>query len=213
MFKSRTITISLRFYVSFALAAMLGRLRGRRHQPARHDHRPGHRPARPRLEGRRRQPPRLHAARRRGARHRLWSARCSPRSATRTPPHRRRPPRSRSSRSPGRRSAPTTGRSSPRSAWPRCSSGWPSPAAGWRWRPPSCWARSVVVWTIRAWAERATGDDRANLEIYRQVVEPIRLPIGALLLVGRHDRRLLPGAAHAAQHATARPRCSASSAR
>ncbi len=42
---------------------------------------------------------------------------------------------------------------------------------------------SVVVWTIRAWAERATGDDRANLEIYRQVVEPIRLPIGALLLV------------------------------
>ena len=42
---------------------------------------------------------------------------------------------------------------------------------------------SVVVWTIRAWAERATGDDRANLELYRQVVEPVRLPIGALLLV------------------------------
>ena len=42
---------------------------------------------------------------------------------------------------------------------------------------------AVVVWTIRAWAERATGDDRANLELYRQVVEPVRLPIGALLLV------------------------------
>ncbi len=42
---------------------------------------------------------------------------------------------------------------------------------------------AVVVWTIRAWAERATGDDRANLELYRQVVEPVRLPFGALLLV------------------------------
>jgi len=42
---------------------------------------------------------------------------------------------------------------------------------------------SVVVWSLRAWAERATGDDRANLEIYRQIVEPIRLPIGAVLLV------------------------------
>ena len=36
---------------------------------------------------------------------------------------------------------------------------------------------------MRAWAERATGDDRANLELYRQVVEPVRLPFGALLLV------------------------------
>jgi len=42
---------------------------------------------------------------------------------------------------------------------------------------------SIVVWTIRAWAERATGDDRANLELYRHIAEPIRLPIGAVLLV------------------------------
>jgi hypothetical protein len=45
-------------------------------------------------------------------------------------------------------------------------------------------AATAVMWTIRAWSERATGDDRANLEVYRQVVEPIRLPFGALLIVG-----------------------------
>jgi hypothetical protein len=43
---------------------------------------------------------------------------------------------------------------------------------------------SAVMWTVRAWAERATGSDRANLEAYHQVVEPLRLPITALLVVG-----------------------------
>jgi hypothetical protein len=44
-------------------------------------------------------------------------------------------------------------------------------------------AASTVMWTVRAWAERATGDDRVNLELYRQIAEPMRLPITALLAV------------------------------
>ena len=44
-------------------------------------------------------------------------------------------------------------------------------------------AASVVVWTLRSWAERATGDDLANLELYQQLVEPLRLPVLALVLV------------------------------
>ncbi len=43
---------------------------------------------------------------------------------------------------------------------------------------------TVFMWTIRAWAERATGDDETNLRLYQQLVEPIRLPVTALLLVG-----------------------------
>jgi hypothetical protein len=43
---------------------------------------------------------------------------------------------------------------------------------------------TVMMWTMRAWAERATGDDRTNLRLYQQVVEPLRLPVTALLLVG-----------------------------
>ena len=43
---------------------------------------------------------------------------------------------------------------------------------------------SVFMWTARAWAERATGDDTANLELYQQVTEPLRLPVVATLLVG-----------------------------
>jgi hypothetical protein len=42
---------------------------------------------------------------------------------------------------------------------------------------------SVIIWTIRAWAERATGSDRANLQAYQQIVEPVRLPFTALLVV------------------------------
>jgi len=43
---------------------------------------------------------------------------------------------------------------------------------------------AVVMWTMRAWAERATGDDLTNLRLYQQVVEPVRLPLLALLLLG-----------------------------
>ena len=43
---------------------------------------------------------------------------------------------------------------------------------------------TAFMWTVRAWAERATGDDTANVDLYRQVTEPLRLPILALVLVG-----------------------------
>lgn len=42
---------------------------------------------------------------------------------------------------------------------------------------------TMVMWMLRAWAERATGDDEVNLRLYQQVVEPVRLPITAALLV------------------------------
>ena len=44
-------------------------------------------------------------------------------------------------------------------------------------------AAAAFMWTVRAWAERATGDEVANVELYRQVTEPLRLPILALVLV------------------------------
>jgi len=44
-------------------------------------------------------------------------------------------------------------------------------------------AAAFVVWTLRSWAERATGDDRVNLELYQQLIEPLRVPVLALLLV------------------------------
>jgi hypothetical protein len=43
---------------------------------------------------------------------------------------------------------------------------------------------SVVMWTLRAWAERATGSERANVELYQQLVEPIRLPVLSIVLIG-----------------------------
>jgi hypothetical protein len=42
---------------------------------------------------------------------------------------------------------------------------------------------AALMWTLRAWAERATGDERANVEIYRQFVEPIRLPVLSVVLI------------------------------
>ena len=52
------------------------------------------------------------------------------------------------------------------------------------------WAGVVVlvavigVWTFRAWAERATGDDETNMAIYERFINPIRLPFTALVLIG-----------------------------
>jgi hypothetical protein len=43
---------------------------------------------------------------------------------------------------------------------------------------------SALMWTLRAWAERATGDERANVELYQQMVEPIRLPVLSIILIG-----------------------------
>ncbi len=34
-----------------------------------------------------------------------------------------------------------------------------------------------VVWMLRAWAERATGDDRVNRQLYHRLIEPLRIPV------------------------------------
>ncbi len=39
------------------------------------------------------------------------------------------------------------------------------------------------VWTLRTWAERATGDDTANTELYHRFIDPLRTPVLALLSV------------------------------
>ena len=43
---------------------------------------------------------------------------------------------------------------------------------------------SALMWTLRAWAERATGDERSNVELYQQLVEPIRLPALSIIIIG-----------------------------
>jgi hypothetical protein len=45
-------------------------------------------------------------------------------------------------------------------------------------------AVSAVVWTFRAWADRATGDDEVNAAIYHRIIDPMRVPVLALLLIG-----------------------------
>ena len=48
-------------------------------------------------------------------------------------------------------------------------------------------ATLVVVaftWTLRTWAERATGDDHTNAEIYHRFIDPFRVPVISLLLIG-----------------------------
>jgi hypothetical protein len=51
------------------------------------------------------------------------------------------------------------------------------------------------AWTVRAWAERATGDAEVNRQIYARIIDPLRVPVlGALLiafLVGGLSRVLL----------------------
>lgn len=41
----------------------------------------------------------------------------------------------------------------------------------------------AAVWTVRAWANRATGDDRTNAELYHRVIDPLRVPVGSALVV------------------------------
>jgi hypothetical protein len=43
---------------------------------------------------------------------------------------------------------------------------------------------SAVVWTFRAWADRATGDDEVNAAIYHRIIDPLRIPVVSLLLIG-----------------------------
>lgn len=40
------------------------------------------------------------------------------------------------------------------------------------------------VWTLRAWAERATGDDATNAELYHRFIDPLRVPVVAIVSVG-----------------------------
>jgi hypothetical protein len=42
---------------------------------------------------------------------------------------------------------------------------------------------TMAVWTVRAWAERATGDDEVNFQIYRRIIDPVRVPALALLAI------------------------------
>jgi len=38
-------------------------------------------------------------------------------------------------------------------------------------------ALTIGTWAIRAWAERATGDDEVNAQIYHRIIDPLRVPI------------------------------------
>ncbi len=41
----------------------------------------------------------------------------------------------------------------------------------------------AFTWTLRAWAERATGDDATNAELYQRFMTPLRLPIVSVLSI------------------------------
>lgn len=43
---------------------------------------------------------------------------------------------------------------------------------------------TAIVWTLRAWSERATGDDEVNRDLYHRVVDPLRVPVLSALIVG-----------------------------
>ena len=40
------------------------------------------------------------------------------------------------------------------------------------------------MWTLRAWAERATGDEHTNAELYHRFIDPLRTPVVAILCIG-----------------------------
>jgi hypothetical protein len=42
---------------------------------------------------------------------------------------------------------------------------------------------TAIVWTVRAWSNRATGDPVANHDLYERVMEPWRLPVLAIIAV------------------------------
>lgn len=41
----------------------------------------------------------------------------------------------------------------------------------------------ACTWTIRAWSNRATGDDEVNLELYHRIIDPARIPVVGALIV------------------------------
>jgi hypothetical protein len=42
----------------------------------------------------------------------------------------------------------------------------------------------IGTWTLRAWAERATGDDEVNRDLYLRFIEPFRVPVLSILCIG-----------------------------
>lgn len=42
----------------------------------------------------------------------------------------------------------------------------------------------AFTWTLRTWAERATGDDHTNAELYHRFIDPFRVPVVSILLIG-----------------------------
>lgn len=42
---------------------------------------------------------------------------------------------------------------------------------------------SAAAWTIRAWAERATGDSEVNAQIFKRIVDPFRVPVLAVAVI------------------------------
>jgi hypothetical protein len=43
---------------------------------------------------------------------------------------------------------------------------------------------TAATWTVRAWAERATGDAEVNHQIYTRIIDPLRVPVVGVLLIG-----------------------------
>ncbi len=41
----------------------------------------------------------------------------------------------------------------------------------------------AFTWTLRTWAERATGDDQTNAELYHRFIDPFRVPVVSLLSI------------------------------
>ena len=42
----------------------------------------------------------------------------------------------------------------------------------------------IGVWALRSWAERATGDDEVNSELYHRFIEPFRIPVLSIVGIG-----------------------------
>jgi hypothetical protein len=45
-------------------------------------------------------------------------------------------------------------------------------------------AATAGTWTVRAWAERATGDAEVNRQIYARIIDPLRVPVLSILVIG-----------------------------
>ena len=75
----------------------------------------------------------------------------------------------------------------------------------------------AFVWTLRTWAERATGDDTINAELYHRFVDPLRTPVVAIVCIALVVLGPVAGAARRLQDrlgdrsSVASPPCSSSS--